>query len=279
MYSEKTEIIDVLDISPVVLYEKVLTGTVSDSYKYFVLDDSAMALFDIAADGTGTIKDSTNYVLYLASVAKKWTDLLFKYDEDWGGFCAYINKILAPADYTKLEIRDARGYTLNKKAGDLYESALSGDVIRRHDISISGRVNFSYIGLAEVKKDDNGFMFKFANGDVFAASSADEYPSAQTMSDKQDEPLPILTYYSSTSSAGQLKIGSASGTNTTSADEQKIISALTNGTPVVVIINSTPHPVLGLKTATSGSTTTHSVSIDYNGSLSLRTIYTGNASA
>ena len=141
-------------------------------------------------------------------------------------------------------------YTLNKKAGDLYESALSGDVIRRHDISTTaGVVHNSYIGLSEVKKDSNGFKFVFANGDVFAASTADAYPSASAVSDILG--VNPLVFYTGTLDGDQLKKGSASGSNTTEDDWDEIIVALSTGRPVIVMsqtgVNSVylPHVAVG----------------------------------
>jgi len=97
----------------------------------------------------------------------------------------------------KTEIVDVvavdNGFSLSKKAGDLYEAARNGDVIRRHNISDSPAVvNYAYVGLSEVKKDSSGFKFKFASGDEFTASDADAYPSASSVSDSnvpEDEPL------------------------------------------------------------------------------------------
>lgn len=275
MYSEKTEIVDVKDISPVVLFEQILAnkGTYS-TYKYYKLDDAAKALFTIADNGSATIKDSEHYVLYIGDTKKEWSDYSFGESDNFGGFVLYAASGYEPTENSKLEIRDARIYSLSMKAGDMYESALSGTLIRRHDVGSSGTVNFVYVGLSEVKKDSNGFTFTFANGDVYEAPDADSYPCASSVSDKQDAPIPVLTYYSNTSSGGQLKIGSTSGDSTKKADWEKIKSALANGLPVVVVVSGLPLSVIGLKTAVASYTLTASVVIPYNGSNALRTVYT-----
>lgn len=87
-------------------------------------------------------------------------------------------------DVAAITENNSTTYSLSMKAGDLYEAARNGDVIRRHNISDSPAVvNYAYVGLSEVKKDSNGYKFTFASGDEFTASDADAYPSASSVSD------------------------------------------------------------------------------------------------
>lgn len=103
----------------------------------------------------------------------------------------------------KTEIVDVvavdNGYSLSKKAGDLFEAAKAGTVIRRHDVNETGNPDYkdyAYVGLSEVKLNGSGYSFTFASGDEFTASDADAYPSASSISDaiagsgaSEDEPL------------------------------------------------------------------------------------------
>lgn len=153
-------------------------------------------------------------------------------------------------DVVAITENNSTTYSLSKKAGDLYEAARNGDVIRRHNISDSPAVvNFAYVGLSGVKKDSNGYTFAFSNGDVFIASTADAYPSATAVNDLQT--AKPMTFYSTTTNNAQLKKGSSSGSNTGKDEWDAIIEAMDNGLPVMVKIGDFSYPVIALYSAVS----------------------------
>lgn len=79
---------------------------------------------------------------------------------------------------------DVDGYSLDMKAGDLYVSAQSGDVLRRHATGTAAAPENKYVGLSGVKLSSGTYTFTFASGDEFTASSDDAYPSAESISDE-----------------------------------------------------------------------------------------------
>lgn len=89
-------------------------------------------------------------------------------------------------DVVAITENNSTTYSLSKKAGDLFEAAKAGTVIRRHDVNETGNPDYkdyAYVGLSEVKLNGSGYTFKFASGDEFTASDADAYPSASSISD------------------------------------------------------------------------------------------------
>ena len=77
-------------------------------------------------------------------------------------------------------------YTLSMTAKELYVAAQSGDVIRRHDVSASDKApEKKYVALSGVKfaEATGKYTFTFASGDVMETTSADAYPTSESISD------------------------------------------------------------------------------------------------
>ncbi len=135
------------------------------------------------------------------------------------------------------------GYQLSRPAQDLY---IAYEVVRRHIDSDGVR---HYAQMSSAKITDDGYEFKFENGDVFTCASHEDRPASATVSDLQT--AKPMTFYSTTTNNAQLKKGSSSGSNTGKDEWDAIVEAMDNGLPVMVKIGDFSYPVIALYSAVS----------------------------